>query len=514
MTNKAATAAALIMLLDSSLAFTSSFFTPSKLAMHRSPSSSSTAVPTKTVTMDCGPWDLECYGVHPFGSERGRGRGGRGGGGGGGGGRRYRGMQRYRPSFGPMIFAPSEGQKPNQYLQVGDPAVILETDDLYTLAFDLPAGVDHDGLEVSVSDRLLTVKASITREQEADPFTTRGGWVTRSSRVDSVSRSFVLPEGLVESSATASLAEGKAEVRFNKDKSVRGEAASAAAPPVTPSTTGTAASAGDTPAVPASSADAGRTPPTDSTAAEPAAAEPSAAAATSSASSTADAASTPAASAEPRPLRPASPFETVDQEFREFAKAMWGEDVLERLQVPTQEELAEQAAMAREAWAKREAEFEERARAAKEARAKRVLAMRRATMAADMSLSEDGSSYVVRFALPEGTTREDVKLTVNPSNSIRVAVSATSTAAAGGGGGGGPYRPVYKDVVLPKDAILSEISAKFEAEQHRDEKGNAQERGEKATAGDGGATKEGAVAGVEVTVGKASPPQPKNVEIL
>lgn len=121
---------------------------------------------------------------------------------------------------------------------------------------------------------------------------------------------------------------------------------------------------------------------------------------------------------------------------------------------------------------------------------------------------------VYRFALPEGTTREDVKLTVNPSNSIRVAVSATSTAAAGGGGGGGPDRPVYKDVVLPKDAILSEISAKFEAEQHRDENGNAEEGGEKATAGGGGTAKEGAVAGVEVTVGKASPPQPKNVEIL
>ncbi|CAN0017910.1 unnamed protein product [Ectocarpus sp. 4 AP-2014] len=509
MTNKAATAAALIMLLDSSQAFTSSFFSPSKLVMHRSPSPSSTAVPTTAVTMDCGPWDLECYGVQPFGRERGRGRGGRGGG--GGRGRRNRGMQRYRPSFGPMIFAPSEGQ-PNQHLQVGDPAVVQETDDLYTLAFHLPAGVDHDGLEVSVSDRLLTVKASITREQEADPFTTRGGWVTRSSRVDSVSRSFVLPEGLVESSATASLAEGKAEVRFNKNKSVRGEAASTSAPPITPSSTGTAASAGDTTAAPASSADARRTPPTDSFGST-AAAEPSAAAASSSASSPADAASTPAASTEPRPSRPASPFEAVDQEFREFAKAMWGEDVLERLQVPTKEELAEQAAMAREAWAKREAEFEERARAAREARAERVLAMRRAMMAADISLSEDGSSYVVSFALPEGTTREDVKLTVNPSNSIRVAVSAISTAAAGGGGGG-PDRPVYKDVVLPKDAILSEISAKFEAEQHRDEKGNAEEGGGKATAGGSGPTKEGAVAGVEVTVGKASPPQPKNVEIL
>lgn len=123
--------------------------------------------------------------------------------------------------------------------------------------------------------------------------------------------------------------------------------------------------------------------------------------------------------------------------------------------------------------------------------------------------------HVYRFALPEGTTRENVKLTVNPSNSIRVAVSAASTAAAGGGGGAGPDRPVYKDVVLPKDALLTEISAKFEAEQHRDEKRSAEEGGEKAMAGGGGsATREGAVAGVEVTVGKASPPQPKNVEIL
>lgn len=104
------------MLLDSSQAFTSSFFSPSKLAMHRSPSFSSTTAPTTAVTMDCGPWDLECYGVHPFGRERGRGRGGRGGGG-GGGGRRNRGMQRYRRPFGPMIFAPSEGQ-PYQHLQV------------------------------------------------------------------------------------------------------------------------------------------------------------------------------------------------------------------------------------------------------------------------------------------------------------------------------------------------------------------------------------------------------------
>lgn len=88
--------------------------------------------------------------------------------------------------------------------------------------------------------------------------------------------------------------------------------------------------------------------------------------------------------------------------------------MVERLQVPTQEEMAEKAAAAKEAWAKREAKFAERVEAAKEARAKReaefaarveaakedrakrVVAMRRATMASDVSRSEDGSSYVIR----------------------------------------------------------------------------------------------------------------------
>lgn len=136
-----------------------------------------------------------------------------------------------------------------------------------------------------------------------------------------------------------------------------------------------------------------------------------AAASTPAASSTADA---PASGAERPPSRPESAFEVLDQEFREFAKAMWGQELVERLQVPTQEELAEQAAAAKEAWAKREAmfeerltakkearakreaEFAERAKAAKEARMKRVVAMRRATMASDVSKAEDGSSYVVR----------------------------------------------------------------------------------------------------------------------
>ena len=133
-------------------------------------------------------------------------------------------MQRRRQmqqrQLGPMIFAPEDlfqgpaVQPQQQQFAISDPTVTQDTDDLYALSFDLPADVDHDGLEVSVSRRLLTVKARVTREEDAGPPARRGGWVTRSSRTDSVSRSFVLPEGLSTSSAAASLlSDGKAEVR-------------------------------------------------------------------------------------------------------------------------------------------------------------------------------------------------------------------------------------------------------------------------------------------------------------
>ncbi len=106
-----------------------------------------------------------------------------------------------------------------------------------------------------------------------------------------------------------------------------------------------------------------------------------------------------------------------------------------------------------------------------------------------------------RVALPEGTTRDNVKLTVNPDNSLRVTASAPAMK-------GGPS--VYKNVFLPKDALTSEISAKFEAEQSDEKEGSKEERGGVAS----GAEREGAVSGVEVSVGRAVPPQPKNIEIL
>ncbi|CAN0531919.1 unnamed protein product, partial [Scytosiphon promiscuus] len=93
------------------------------------------------------------------------------------------------------------------------PTVVHDTDDHYVLSFVLPPEVDHDGLQVSVSGRLLTVKARMTREEDLSQ--SANGWIARSSRTESVSRSFVLPEGVMPSSASTSFgADGKVEVRL------------------------------------------------------------------------------------------------------------------------------------------------------------------------------------------------------------------------------------------------------------------------------------------------------------
>eukprot|EP00752_Nemacystus_decipiens_P005348 g4849.t1 len=493
-------------------AFTPSFLVPSSRMMHHSPSFSTSLAPA-AVTMACSPWDMECYGGHPFGGP--------------GGLQRRRRMQQGRP--GSMIFSPEDlfqgpaVQPEQQQFAISDPTVSRDTDGLYTLTFDLPADVDHDGLEVSVSERLLTVKARVTREEEAGPSARRGRWVTRSSRTDSVSRSFVLPEGLSTSSAAASLLpDGKAEVKFAKDQAVSGAAATA----TTSSKAGSTVPVNKPPSSPAVSAETGTPPAAAATAPNTAAGEPATAGSDASAAADTPAASSttaaPAAEAERPASLPESPFDVLDQEFREFAKAMWGEEVLESFQAPTQEELAEKAAAAKEAWAKREARFAERAQAAKEAREKRearfaerfqaakearekrVVAMRRATMASDVSRAEDGSSYVVRVALPEGVTRDNVKLTANSDSSLRVTVSAN---AEDGG------RSIYKDVFLPKDALIEDVSAKFEAEQQGEEKSDSKDDVEEE-ADANKASGADAVSGLEVTVGRAAPPQPKTIDIL
>lgn len=96
---------------------------------------------------------------------------------------------------------------------------------------------------------------------------------------------------------------------------------------------------------------------------------------------------------------------------------------------------------------------------------------------------------VCRVSLPEGATRDDVKLTMTPDNALRVSFSAEGR------------RSLAKEVRLPGDAQVSEISAKFEAEDHREE-----EEGEPGS--------EAGIASLTVFVGKAVPPQPRRVDIM
>lgn len=133
------------------------------------------------------------------------------------------------------------------------------------------------------------------------------------------------------------------------------------------------------------------------------------------------------------------------------------------------------------------------------------------------------SHFVVsnRVALPEGITRDRVKLTINPDNSLRVTVSDGAAVADVEGGG----RAFYKDVRLPRDALFSEISAKFETEQETKELNDDSTSKEEGRDGIKGGAEEDVVtsnnsiggtlvSGLEVTVGRVVPPQPKRIDIM
>lgn len=96
----------------------------------------------------------------------------------------------------------------------------------------------------------------------------------------------------------------------------------------------------------------------------------------------------PSPAAERPPSRPEFPFEVPNEEFFEFAKAMWGE----------------RAEAAKEAWASRASKLDKIAKVAEEARAKREAAFverfnaAEEAAASDISRTEDGLSYVVRYA--------------------------------------------------------------------------------------------------------------------
>lgn len=105
--------------------------------------------------------------------------------------------------------------------QVGEPAVTSDTAQEYTLTFALPSDVDDDGLEVTVTGGLLTVKVKSTREDDPGNDRNRGGvdggWILQSTWTDTLSRSFVLPEGVSTSDVRATWKEDNTvQVKFNK----------------------------------------------------------------------------------------------------------------------------------------------------------------------------------------------------------------------------------------------------------------------------------------------------------
>lgn len=91
------------------------------------------------------------------------------------------------------------------------------------------------------------------------------------------------------------------------------------------------------------------------------------------------------------------------------------------------------------------------------------------------------------MALPDGATRKNVSLTATLDNAIRVSFAPE-----------GRQSPFAKDVRLPRDAQLNQISAKFVD-------GDEIPR----LSGDGGG-----VVGIEVIVGKARAPEPKRINIM
>lgn len=245
-----------------------------------------------------------------------------------------------------------------------------ETDTGYTLTFNLPSDVTEEGLDVSVSGRLLTLEVRVTREEkpsgggEAHGASDQGGggWVSRSTH--SAARSFVLPDGVSNQVAASWVSDDQVEVKLEK---------------VDPGAEDTSAPVTD---YPAAMEDSGGVPVEEmrqpAIPSSPAEAYLSGLKGILGSVDVRDSSSEPLAEAEGSIAWPGhrnrhrSLLTALDDEFRELAKEMWENAV----RFPTEEQVAATVAKAREE------------------RAKRVTAMRRVTMATDVSEKE--LSYVVR----------------------------------------------------------------------------------------------------------------------
>lgn len=85
----------------------------------------------------------------------------------------------------------------------------LREDGTLVIRAEIP-GIDPDkDVEVSVSDRLLTIRAERREEERTD----EAGYLRRELRTGSFSRTLTLPEGVTEADITASYRHGILEVR-------------------------------------------------------------------------------------------------------------------------------------------------------------------------------------------------------------------------------------------------------------------------------------------------------------
>lgn len=307
------------------------------------------------------------------------------------GGRVTKGWPGY--TLGPMTLS-LPGLLQNCPLQIEDPDV-AETDTGYTLTFNLPKEVQENGVDISVSGRLLTVEVRVTSEEKpaGDAADTGAAGAaagprpgecvpSRSSRTHSAARSFVLPIGVAASDVTASwVSDGKVGVKLEKtpigttvveegarDKvsiGVAGGMEDAAGVPVHGTKKEASSSGSGADKIPSSATEylsglvsTAQTVDDDDVEA-------------SSGSTSSVSSSSPAESSSPGSNR--SVLAALDEEFRDLAKAMWCDG---SVRYPTEEQVAATV------------------EAAREERARRVTAMKRATMATDVS--EKDHSYVIK----------------------------------------------------------------------------------------------------------------------
>ncbi|CAN0166771.1 unnamed protein product [Discosporangium mesarthrocarpum] len=344
---------------------------------------------------------------------------------------------------------------------------VVQTPIDYKLIFGIPEGSSQDDVDISVTDRVFTIKSKAK--------TLKGGWVGEQS----LARSFVLPEGVSTDGVSASWAPevGKVEVKFLKSgsaKPVEDESTSDKSTKVA----GKVPASGSTDYLSGLAAKGKQESPDVSTKAVESVKE------SDTTKIEVKSETVPEKQDQQQERQPRTWIEAIDQEFEDMEKRFGGMDGspfgflgLRGMRFPTVEELAEQ---------QKEARAE---------RARQITSMRRASMVAEFS--ENAEGHVIRVELPEGATRDSVQLSLLPGGTL-LKISYVPPE-----GSNPRSRLTARTLRLPRDADVTAITAQFEAE------GNTGAGDEEVE----GATAKGGVSALEVTVPKAECPEPRQIKI-